>query len=110
MREDIKGKAAVALVVSLIAFGCGTGASIFVGLGLNNIEYPSFSINSSSELPVIYNVKNTTKTNTTTTDTPTVETSTSSSSQDVYEENTNSNPTSQPSTNTTTNVSNTASP
>jgi predicted membrane-bound mannosyltransferase len=101
MRAEIKAKAAVALVISLIAFGCGTGASIFTGFGLNDLNYSSFTNNSSSDFPVIYNVQNTSK-NTTSNTPSTVQTSSSSSSQDVYEENTPSNnQDNQQSTNTT---------
>lgn len=86
MRAEIKAKATVALIISLIAFGCGTGASIFSGLHINDINYSSFSNNTSSELPIIYNIKNTSNN----TSNPSIQTSTSSS-QDVYEENTQSN-------------------
>ncbi len=87
MRAELKAKAVVALVISLIAFGCGTGTSILTGLVANDHNYSTFNINTSSELPVIYNVKNTTKN----TSTPSTVQTSPSNSQDVYEENTNTN-------------------
>ena len=93
MREELKGKAAVALVISLIAFGFGTGASLFTGFNLKNTEYPGLNISTPSDLPIVYNVKNTTTPNTTTNTQSTVQTPTSSSStEDVYQEPT-TNPT-----------------
>jgi len=104
MREDLKAKASVALIISFIAFGCGTGASLFSGLYLNDGNYSYFNNNSSPELPIIYNIKNTSDNLSNTpqiTDNPS-----SSNSEDVYEENTQPTPP-EPSTNTT---NNTASP
>jgi len=101
MREELKGKAAVALVISLIAFGFGTGASMFTGFNLKNTEYPGLNISTPSDLPVVYNVKNTTNPNTTNTQT-TVQTPTPSTSEEVYEE-----PTTNPSTNTQTSTNQT---
>lgn len=99
MREEIKAKAAVALVISLIAFGCGTGASIFSGFALNDTQSSYFNNTTPGELPIIYNVKNTSNEATNTPSTV----DTSSNSEDVYEENTQSNtPQNQPSTNNTT--------
>ncbi|MDY9923076.1 hypothetical protein [Methanobacterium sp.] len=91
MKEELKGKAAVALVISLIAFGCGTGASMFTGFSFNDTQNTGLNISTPSELPVVYNVKNTTTPNTTTNTQSTVQTP-SSSSEDVYEE-PNTNPT-----------------
>lgn len=107
MRAEIKAKATVALIISLIAFSCGTGASIFTGLGIKDTNYSSYSVNSSSEFPVIYNVKNTSKNDTTPTNSPST-VQPSSNSQDVYEQNTQSNTqTNQQSTNKTTNKNST---
>jgi hypothetical protein len=87
MKEELKGKAAVALVISLIAFGCGTGASMFSGFSFNDTKNTGFNISTPSQLPVVYNVKNTTTPNTTTNTQPTVQTPTSSSNtEDVYQE------------------------
>lgn len=93
MKEELKGKAAVALVISLIAFGCGTGASMFSGFSFNDTKNTGLNISTPSELPVVYNVKNTTTPNTTTNTQSTVQTPTSpSSTEDVYQEPT-TNPT-----------------
>lgn len=102
MREELKGKAAVALVISLIAFGFGTGASMFTGFNLENTEYPGLNISTPSDLPVVYNVKNTTNPNTTNTQTIVQTPSTPSTSEEVYEE-----PTTNPSTNTQTSTNQT---
>jgi len=102
MREELKGKAAVALVISLIAFGFGTGASMFTGFNLKNTEYPGLNISTPSDLPVVYNVKNTTNPNTTNTQTTVQTPSTPSTSEEVYEE-----PTTNPSTNTQTSTNQT---
>jgi hypothetical protein len=86
MKEELKGKAAVALVISLIAFGCGTGASMFSGFSFNDTKNTGFNISTPSQLPVVYNMKNTTTPNTTTNTQSTVQTPTSSNSEDVYQE------------------------
>ena len=101
MREDIKAKATVALIISFIAFGCGTGVSLFSGLSFSDVNYSYFNNNSSSELPIIYNVKNTSDD---LTNTPSItQNPTSSNSEDIYEENTPTNQQNQPSTNTSVN-------
>ena len=102
MREELKGKAAVALVISLIAFGFGTGASLFTGFNLKNTEYPGLNISTPSDLPIVYNVKNTTNPNTTNTQTTVQTPSNPSTSEEVYEE-----PNTNPSTNTQTPVNQT---
>lgn len=102
MKEELKGKAAVALVISLIAFGFGTGASMFTNFNLGNNNYTGLNISTPSELPVVYNVKNTTTPNTTTQSN--VQTPSSSSSDTVYEEPSNSNTNSQTNNNQSTNV------
>ncbi len=100
MKEELKGKAAVALIISLIAFGCGTGASMFSGLNLDKTNSTGLNISTPSQLPVVYNVKNTTNPNTTTNTQSNVQTPSSSSSSDtVYTEPTT------PSTNSQTNTS-----
>lgn len=101
MKEELKGKAAVALVISLIAFGCGTGASMFTGFNFNDTKNTGLNISTPSQLPVVYNVKNTTTPNTTTNTQSTVQTPSSSSSEDVYTEPTTTNTNSQTSTNQT---------
>jgi hypothetical protein len=87
MRAELKAKAVVALVISLIAFGCGTGTSILTGLVSNDNNYSSYNLNTSTELPIIYNIKNT---STNTSSPSTVQTS-PSNNQEVYEEDTNTN-------------------
>lgn len=100
MREENKAKVVVALVISLIAFGCGTGTSILTGIISTGNNYSSYNINKSPELPIIYNVKNTT----TNTSTPSTVQTSPSNNQDIYEENTNTNTQkNEPTTNTSTN-------
>lgn len=105
MRDEIKAKAAIALVVSFIAFGCGTGASIFTGFTLDDSQSSYLNNTTSTKLPVIYEVKNTSNEPT---NTQSVEDkSSSTNSEDVYEENTQSNTQNNvPSTNNTTKTSN----
>ncbi|WP_321421852.1 hypothetical protein [uncultured Methanobacterium sp.] len=104
MKEELKGKAAVALVISLIAFGFGTGASMFTNFSLGNNNYTGLNISTPSELPVVYNVKNTTNPNTTTQSNVQTPSSSSSSSDTVYEEPSNSNTNSQTNNNQSTKV------
>ena len=94
MNPELKGKAAVALVISFIAFGFGTGASLFTDFNFYSPNNSSYTIKQPTELPVVYNVKNTTNT------TPSTPNSDSSSNnQEVYEE---TPTTTTPSTNTNT--------
>lgn len=58
MKENIKAKATVPLIISFIAFGFGTGASLFSGLYLKDGNNSYFTNNSTGEFPIIYNVKN----------------------------------------------------
>jgi hypothetical protein len=108
MKEELKGKAAVALVISLIAFGCGTGASIFSGLNFDKTNSTGLNITTPSQLPIVYNVKNTTPNTTTNTQSSAQTPSSSSSSDTVYTEPT-TNPTNSQ-TNTTSNNSGTKTP
>lgn len=105
MKEELKGKAAVALIISLIAFGCGTGASLFSGLNFDKTNSTGLNISTPSQLPVVYNVKNTTTPNTSTNTQAPVQTQSSPSSDTVYTE-PNTNPTNSP-TNTTSNTTKT---
>jgi len=107
MKEELKGKAAVALIISLIAFGCGTGASMFSGLNFDKTNSSGLNISTPSQLPVVYNVKNTTP-NTTTNTQSSVQTPSSPSSDTVYTEPTTPSTNSQ--TNTTSNTSSTKIP
>jgi len=103
MREELKGKAVVALVISLIAFGFGTGASMLTGFNLKNTEYPGLNISTPSDLPIVYNVKNTTDPNTTNTQTTVQTPSTPSTSEEIYEEPKTNPPNDTPTSNQTTN-------
>jgi hypothetical protein len=44
MRPETEGKIIVALIISLIAFGCGSGVGIVIGISQNDTDSP-FSIN-----------------------------------------------------------------
>lgn len=92
MNPEIKGKFVVALIVSLIAFGFGTGASMFTDFKFYTPNSSNYTIKQPSDLPVVYNVKNNTQTNTTPTNTQ-PSTDTSSNTQDVYNEPSTNNPT-----------------
>jgi len=52
MNPETEGKALVALVISLIAFGFGSGAEMVAGIGLNNNSTPIVN-NSTQEMPQI---------------------------------------------------------
>lgn len=96
MKDETKGKAAVVLIVSFIAFGFGTGVSIFFpSISFGNSSYSS-NISIPSDLPPVFNVDNTTETNQTTVETPT-----NSNNEDVYEEKTSETTNSQTNQNKT---------
>lgn len=57
MKPETEAKAIIALIISLIAFGCGSGAGIVMGLTQNNIPN-STKVNNSSDLPPIQSTKN----------------------------------------------------
>jgi hypothetical protein len=44
MRPETEGKIIVALIISLIAFGCGSGVGIVIGISQNDTNSP-FSLN-----------------------------------------------------------------
>ena len=54
MRPETEGKIIVALIISLIAFGCGSGVGIVIGISQNDTNSP-FSLNytqpDNSQLP-----------------------------------------------------------
>lgn len=104
MKAELKAKATVALVISLIAFGCGTGASLITGnFKFANNDTSGLNLTAPGELPVVYDMGNGSHTNTTNTqNTAQAPSSPSSSSEDVYNE-----PNNTP-TNTQTNQSNTS--
>ena len=103
MKAELKAKATVALVISLIAFGCGTGASLITGnFKFANNDTSGLNLTAPGELPVVYDMGNGSHTNTTNTQNTPAPSSSSSSSEDVYNEPPNT------STNTQTNQSNTS--
>ena len=79
MRQDIKGKIFVAMVISVVAFGLATGAGIFIGQNpLSSVGV--MNLTKQGEFPTIYttpsnagtsNNQETTNTTTTTTTNPT---------------------------------------
>lgn len=77
MREDIKGKIFVAMVISVVAFGLATGAGIFIGQNpLSSVGV--MNLTKQGEFPTIYTTPNNAgtsnnqdTTNTTTTTNPT---------------------------------------
>jgi hypothetical protein len=90
MRPETKGKATAALVISLLAFGFGTGAGMLTGFTLNGTDYPQINFTQPSKIPVIF-----TNTTTNNSNQASVKTNTPSSpsSEQVYVEN---NPIQQP--------------
>lgn len=57
MNPETEGKALVALIISLIAFGFGSGAGIVMGINQDSIS-TSIVNNSSQEMPLIPNTNN----------------------------------------------------
>jgi hypothetical protein len=50
MRPETEGKIMVVLIISLIAFGCGSGVGIVIGISQNDTSSP-FSLNYSQDDP-----------------------------------------------------------
>ncbi len=50
MRPKVKGKIAVALIISLIAFGFGTAAELIVGINSNS-TLPNFNLTQQGKFP-----------------------------------------------------------
>jgi 3'-phosphoadenosine 5'-phosphosulfate sulfotransferase (PAPS reductase)/FAD synthetase len=101
MKENIKAKAIISLIISFIAFGFGTGASVFSGLYLKDANNSYFTNNSTGEFPIIYNVKNTSDNET---NIPTItQTPSHSNSENTNNGNNQQNPPVQPPTNSSTN-------
>ncbi|MCK9151625.1 hypothetical protein [Methanobacterium alcaliphilum] len=50
MRPETEGKIMVALIISLIAFGCGSGVGIVIGISQNDTSSP-FSLNYTQQNP-----------------------------------------------------------
>jgi hypothetical protein len=86
MKPELKAKMFVALVISFLAFGVGSGAGLFAGLPGNN-SLNVMNLTQPGELPMIFNQPS----NTTTTQTV-QSTQPSQNTEQVYQE-----PVSQPS-------------
>jgi len=102
MKAEIQGKLMVAMLVSIMAFGFGTGTILVTGQ-FPSLDSPNmFNTTQNSDLPAIYDSNQ--YSNTSTTDTSTPETPTSPSTptggQSNSQDNGNDNP---PSSNNTTN-------
>ncbi len=97
MKPEIQGKLMVAMVVSLMAFGFGTGTVLVTGQ-FPSLDSPNtFNTTQNSDLPAIYDSNQYSNTDTSTPETPTSPTGGQSNSQD----NQNDNPPSSNNTNTT---------
>jgi len=59
MRPETKGRVAVGLIVSLLAFGLGTGTAIFSGYNNYSINLTQTNITPPGELPPIFTTTNT---------------------------------------------------
>jgi hypothetical protein len=57
MKPETEAKAIIALIISLIAFGCGSGAGIVMGLSQNDTPNTT-KVNNTQELPPIQTTKN----------------------------------------------------
>ncbi len=57
MKPETEAKALIALIISLIAFGCGSGAGIVMGINQNDTLNTQIS-NTSQDMPQIPNTKN----------------------------------------------------
>jgi hypothetical protein len=65
MRPETKGRVAVGLIVSLLAFGLGTGTAIFSGYNNYPINQAQTNITPPGGLPPIFTTNNNTNQNTT---------------------------------------------
>ncbi|WP_414468837.1 hypothetical protein [Methanobacterium sp. ACI-7] len=57
MKPETEAKAVIALIISLIAFGCGSGAGIVMGLSQNDTPN-STNLTNPQEIPQIQTTKN----------------------------------------------------
>jgi hypothetical protein len=57
MKPETEAKAIIAFIIALIAFGCGSGAGIVMGLSQNDASNTT-KVNNTQELPQIQNTKN----------------------------------------------------
>jgi hypothetical protein len=98
MRQDIKGKIFVAMIISVVAFGLATGAGIFIGQNpLSSVDV--MNLTKQGEFPTIYTTPNnidTSNNQETTNTTTTTETTTNPTQTNIVKT---------PSTSTTTNKS-----
>lgn len=82
MKPETEAKAIIALIISLIAFGCGSGAGIVMGFNQNDTSI--IKNNTTPEMPQIQTTQNTDITQTQ----PQTNT-TSNTNEEVYEEDSN---------------------
>ena len=115
MKEKIKGKIFVGMIISLLAFGLATGTSIVIGTnplnssGIINLtqqsQFPSLPFSPSNVTSNNQEVVNTTTTPQQTTTTPTnTQQTTTTSKNNSSNSNKNSNTTSSTKKNTTSNI------
>ncbi len=97
MKQEIQGKLMVAMLVSIMAFGLGTGTVLVTGQFPSLDSQNTFNTTQNSDLPAIYDSNQYSNTGTTDTSTPETPTGGQSNSQD----NQNDNPPSSNNTNTT---------
>ncbi|MEG3224071.1 MAG: hypothetical protein BME94_00745 [Methanobacteriales archaeon Met13] len=64
MRPEIKARALVALMVSVLAFSLASGLGIMVGFSLNKTTMPDLNLTQPGEFPVIWNQPSNTSENT----------------------------------------------
>ncbi len=57
MGPETEAKALIALIIALIAFGCGSGAGIVMGLSQNGTSNTT-KVDTTKEIPQIQNTKN----------------------------------------------------
>jgi hypothetical protein len=87
MKPETEAKAVIALIISLIAFGCGSGAGIVMGLSQNDIPNATKVNNTTKEMPQIQSTKNVNPN----TEQQTVSNPDNTSSQSVYIESPSNN-------------------
>lgn len=103
MKAEIQGKLMVAMLVSIMAFGFGTGTVLVTGQ-FPSLDSPNmFNTTQNSDLPAIYDSNQYSNTGTTDTSTPKTPTSpsTPTGGQSNSQDNQNNNPPSSNNTNTT---------
>jgi hypothetical protein len=63
MKPETKGRVAVGLIISLLAYGLGTGTAIFSGYNNYSINITQTNTTPPGELPPIFTTNNNTNTN-----------------------------------------------